>query len=220
MKNIVVLGGGGHGKVVVDIITKEQKYKLIGILDSDLPIGEGMLDHKIIGRESELPVLSAQWDLHGMIIALGDNWSRSLTVERIRRVVPRLMFVNAIHPSAQIAQEVAMGVGNVIMAGCVINSGTRLGDFCICNTNCSIDHDCTVADFVSFGPNSCAGGKVQVGAYSAIGLGTNIIQKIKIGEHTVVGAGSTVVRDLPSNVVAYGTPARPRRARPIGEEYL
>lgn len=220
MKNIILLGGGGHGKVVVDIIEKQRQFNLVGVLDSDLPIGESLLGYTILGREKELPALVSQWDLHGMIIALGDNWSRSTAVERIQKVLPHLRFVNAIHPCAQIGKEVTLGVGNVIMAGCVINSGSRIGHFCICNTNCSIDHDCAVADFVSFGPNSCAGGNVHVGAYTAIGLGANIIQEIRIGEHTVVGAGSTVINDLPSHVVAYGVPAQPRRARSIGEKYL
>ena len=106
------------------------------------------------------------------------------------------------------------------MAGVVVNCNTSLGEFCILNTNSSLDHDTRLGDFVSFAPNSCTGGGSVIGSYSAVCLGTNIVDRITIGEHTVIGAGSTVLHDQPSRIVAYGTPARKINDRQPGDRYL
>lgn len=106
------------------------------------------------------------------------------------------------------------------MAGAVVNSYSTVGEFCILNTNCSLDHDCRLGNFVSLAPNSCAGGTVEIGDFAAVCLGANVVHRIKIGANTVVGAGATVLKDLPANVLAFGTPARIIRERQPGEKYL
>jgi sugar O-acyltransferase (sialic acid O-acetyltransferase NeuD family) len=220
MKNVVLIGAGGHGKVVIDIIEKEKAFSLLGLLDSRLTVDERLLTYQVLGSDTDLPTLYQQLNIYGAVVAIGDNWLRSEVVDRVRRTVPELIFVNCVHPSAQIASDVTIGAGNIIMAGCVVNSGTVIGNCCILNTGCSIDHDCVVGDYASFGPRSCAGGNVEVGSFSAVCLGANIIHRRKIGSHTVVGAGATVLTDLPSNIVAYGTPARQVRSRLPGDKYL
>ncbi len=106
------------------------------------------------------------------------------------------------------------------MPGVVVNCNVRIGEFCILNTNSSLDHDTTIGNYVSFAPKSCTGGGAAVGDYSAICLGTNVIDRITIGEHTVIGAGSTVLHNQPSHIVAYGTPARKINDRRPGDRYL
>ncbi len=220
MQDILVVGGGGHGKVVIDIVEKENRYRVAGLLDSRLRPGERVLGYEVVGSDAEVELAYRRSGVAGLVVAVGDNWARSRAVESIKRCLPDVVLVNCVHPSAQLARSVSLGVGNVIMAGCVINSGARVGDCCILNTNCSVDHDCVIGDFASFGPSACAGGNVEVGPFTAVCLGANIIHKRSVGSHTVVGAGSTVVKDLPSHVVAYGTPAKPIRARAAGDEYL
>lgn len=219
---IAVIGGGGYGKVIIDIVEKAPpgQFTLLGILDSRLPMGERVLGYEVIGRESDLPTLMAERLLQGVVIAVGDNWLRSKLVDSVRSMTPDIAFPNAIHPSAQVGKNVRLGQGNVVMAGAVLNSNTTVGDFCILNTNCSVDHDAKLGDFVSFAPHSCAGGEVEVGDYTAVCLGANIIHQIRIGPHTVVGAGATVLDDLPPNTVAYGTPARKVRDRRAGDKYM
>jgi sugar O-acyltransferase (sialic acid O-acetyltransferase NeuD family) len=156
----------------------------------------------------------------GVGIALGDNWVRAKVVNFLKAISPSLVFPNLIHPSAQVGLNVTLGVGNALMAGTVINSNTKLGNFCICNSNCSIDHDNTLGDFVSFAPNSCSGGNVEVGDYSFIGLGANIIHGVTIGSHSVIGSGATVLKSVPAEVVAYGSPCRTVRSRNPDDKYL
>jgi sugar O-acyltransferase (sialic acid O-acetyltransferase NeuD family) len=218
--NVVIVGGSGHGKVVIDIVEQTGKFNVLGILDAQIPCGQQVLGHPVIGYESELVTMIQKQQVEGLLVAVGDNWLRSKIFNSISALSSTIKFPSAVHPSAQVAKNVRLGPGTIVMAGCVINSDTSIGDFCILNTHCSVDHGCKLGDYVSFAPHSCAGGNVDVGDYTAVCLGANIIHGLKIGAHTVVGAGATVLNDLPSQVVAYGTPARVVRRRAIGDAYL
>jgi sugar O-acyltransferase (sialic acid O-acetyltransferase NeuD family) len=218
--NVVIVGGSGHGKVVIDIVERTGQFNVLGILDAQLPFGQQVLGHPVIGYESELVTMIQKQQVEGLLVAVGDNWLRSRILSSIRALSSTIKFPSAVHPSAQLAKNVQLGSGTVVMAGCVINSDTTIGDFCILNTHCSVDHGCKLGDYVSFAPHACAGGNVEVDDYTAVCLGVNIIHGVKIGAHTVVGAGATVLNDIPPQVVAYGTPARVVRCRAVGEGYL
>jgi sugar O-acyltransferase (sialic acid O-acetyltransferase NeuD family) len=218
--NIIIKGGGGHGRVIIDIVEKSEQFNLLGVLDANLPHGTNVLGYEVLGNVRDLNRLTLEREVQGVVISVGDNWLRSKMASTILAAVPNIAFPNVIHPSAQIGKSVRLGHGNVVMAGAVINSGATIGNFCILNTNCSVDHDVILGDYVSFAPNSCAGGSVEVGDYAAVCLGSNIIDRIRIGAHTVIGAGSTVVNDMPANIVAFGTPARKIRDRDAGDRYL
>ena len=158
--------------------------------------------------------------LRGAIVAIGDNFIRSKVVDRSREVCPALPFVSAIHPKASIARDVFVGEGTVIMAGVTINPSCSIGQFCILNTNSSLDHDSVIKDFSSIAPRVTTGGYCKIGAFSAISIGAVLIDRIHIGEHTIVGAGSTVLQNLDAFKVAYGTPAKAVRARKPGDKYV
>lgn len=217
---IVIIGGGGQGRVIIDVVEKLPQFELVGIVDSGLTVGERVLGYEVLGGEDDLSALCRSRDVAGVIIAIGDNWQRSQVVRSVAAACPRLEFPAAVHPSAQVGKDAVIGRGTVVMAGAVVNPNAHIGGFCILNTLCSVDHDSRVADYVSFAPHSCSGGDVEVGAFAAVGLGANIIHGVRIGEHSVIGAGATVVKDLPSHVVAYGTPAQVIRQRAASERYL
>jgi len=218
--NVAVIGGGGHSKVIIDILEKMGGMRIVGIVDANLPMDQHVLGYEVLGRDADLCRLISDRGIQGLVMAIGDNWRRSRIVASIQSICPTIEFPNAIHPSAELAKNVHLGIGSVFMAGCVVNSEAAIGNFCILNTNCSVDHDGKVGDFASFAPNSCAGGAVKVGDFTAVCLGANIIDRLTIGSHTVVGAGATVLCDLPSHVVAYGTPARIVRSRSAEDPYL
>ena len=218
--NVAVIGGGGHGRVIIDMIEKISELTLVGVLDSNLAVGGEVLGSPVLGADSDVVALAEQHILEGVIVAIGDNYVRSQVAASVTEKAPHLKFPSVVHPSAQIAKGVQIWRGSVIMPGVVVNSGTQIGEFCILNTNCSVDHDGVLGDFSSFAPNSCAGGAVHIGDFSAVSLGANLIHNVKVGSHTVIGAGATVVSGLPSNVVAYGTPACVVRSREAGERYL
>jgi sugar O-acyltransferase (sialic acid O-acetyltransferase NeuD family) len=217
---IVVIGCSGHARVVVDILEKESRCNVVGLLDSSKPAGTEVLGYRVVGSDDDLPALFSAKICEGVIVAIGDNWVRSRMVQRIRESVPEIRFFTAIHPSARIASDVSIGVGTVIMPGVVVNTGCHIGEFCILNTSSSLDHDSTMEPFSSLAPRAVTGGAVRIGAFTAICIGAVVSHSIRVGKHTVVGAGATVVRDIPDQVVAYGTPARIVRARKPGDSYL
>jgi len=215
-----VFGASGHAKVVLDILRSREEYLVIGLLDNYKPVGAECGGHAVLGGLEDLPALLDKHSGLGMVVAIGDNWARMRVVSEIRSRCPEIKFVAAIHRSAEVALDVTVGAGTVIMAGAVVNPGARIGEFCIVNTRASLDHDSVMDHYSSLGPAAATGGNVRLGTCSNIGIGATVIQDISIGKHTVIGAGAVVFRSMPDQVVAYGTPARVIRPRNIGERYL
>jgi sugar O-acyltransferase (sialic acid O-acetyltransferase NeuD family) len=200
---ILVFGSGGQAKVTIDILELRGSIKIAGMIDNTSE-SKGFMGYKILGGDDEL----SQLGLKSGVLAIGDNYIRSKVANKILSIIPDFKFVNAIHPSAQICNNVEIGEGSMIMAGVCINSSAIIGSHCIINTNATIDHDDNIGNFVSLNPGVSLGGKVTIGAYSSIGLGSSVIHELSVGEHAIVGAGSVVVKDIPSNVIAYGNPCR------------
>ena len=220
MNQILLIGASEHAKVVMDIVEKEGKYKIHGLIDTYKPAGGDMFGYKILGAEDTLVNLFMSGAVTGGIVTIGDNWTRYKVTERIKSFLPEFNFVTVMHPSAVIARAVEIGAGSVVMAGAIVNSDSRIGGHCILNTRSSLDHDCVVGDFCSLAPGATAGGKVSIGAFSAISLGANITHGVKIGAQTVLGAGSLALQDIPDHCVAYGVPAKVIRKRLAGDKYL
>ena len=220
MKKIVLIGGGNQAHYTIDIIERENKYQIIGIIDSVHDIGSERFGYKIIGRQENLKSLIEEFNIDAGVISIGDNWSRYYVYNKIIEQVPNFKFVNAIHPSVIVGNNVKMGVGIVAMAGCIFNPKSTIEDFCFFATGAQIEHDCFIDKFSSVSAGSITGGYVKIGKFSAITLGVTVIDRVNIGENTVVGSGSLVVKSLPSNVLAYGNPARIIRERSIGEKFL
>ncbi len=220
MENILVFGGGLHLNYCIDIILKEGKYNIVGVVDSINEIGTILFGYEVVGRQEELNELVAKYDVHAGLITIGDNWSRKIVYDCLINQIPDFKFVNAIHPSSIIGSNVEFGVGIVAMAGCIFNPNSTVGNFCFFATGAQIEHDCIVGDFASVSAGSVTGGKVVIGKYSAITLGVIIMDRVNIGENTVVGSGSLVTKDLPNNVLAYGNPAKIIRNRKPGEKFL
>lgn len=217
VENIVVFGSGRHCKVIIDIVEKQGVYHIVGLIDDARPIGDSVLGYEVLGG---LSYLSDKPELHKGVIALGDNWARYNSYMTITSLYPNLKFIKAIHPTAVIGKEVSIGEGTAVMANAVINSQTSIGRHCIINTKSSVDHDGNIGDFATVAPGATLAGTVKVGEHSVVSLGANVKHNTTIGNHTVIGAGSTVLHDIPSNVVAYGAPARIIRERVPGDKYL
>jgi sugar O-acyltransferase (sialic acid O-acetyltransferase NeuD family) len=217
---ILILGASGHAKVIIDLIERSGQHEVVGLLGEDRPDDGTLCGYLVMGRIEDLPSICRAQDVQCLVAGIGDNWSRSETICRVGELRPGSRFLTASHPSAQIARDVEMGEGTVVMAGAVINSGAQIGRHCIINTGARVDHDCVLGDFVSIAPGATLGGNVRIGTGSAISLGVGVIHGMTIGEDTVIGAGAIVLEDVPAGVVAYGLPARVVRARARGERYL
>ena len=217
---IIIIGAGGYSKVIVDIIHNDQKYEIAGFIDNNLPIGHKVLDYKVLGKEEEINNLINKQEIFGGVIAIGDNFIRSNVEKKIKQLCNEFKFINCLHPKSNIAFNVVMGEGNVVMAGATINTSSEISNHCIFNTNCSIDHDNRIANFASIAPNSVTGGNVEVGEFSAIGIGATVKHNISIGYNCIIGASSLVNKDTKSNSVYYGVPAKFIRNHELGKKYL
>jgi sugar O-acyltransferase (sialic acid O-acetyltransferase NeuD family) len=202
-ERILLIGAGGHGKVVADVLLSAGR-PAVGFIDYK----PGLIAHG-------LPLVPHMDPAGCAIIAVGDNWKREQLAEQHRPWATA-----AVHRTAVIGGDVEIGEGTVVMAGAVVNPGVRIGRHCIINTGSRIDHDCTIEDYSSIGPGTTLGGGVKVGRGTAVGLGSSVVHRIVIGEYTVVGAGALVLKDLPAQVVAYGCPARVVSPRKREDTYL
>ena len=220
MSNVIIIGSGGHANVVIDIIEREGKFNILGLLNRFEPIGKKIFDYEIIGQIEDIPAIHAKTPITGGIVAIGDNWLRQKVVKKIELIVPDFKFLTTVHPQTQIGKAVRLGNGTVIMPGVTINANTIIGNHCILNTNCSIGHDAEMKNFSSLASNATLGGLTEIGEYSAIALSATLLHGIKIGNHTVIGAGAVVVKDMPSQVLGFGVPCKIVRKREIGEKYL
>ena len=220
MINIVLIGGGNQAHYTIDIVEKEGKYNIIGIIDSIHEIGSERFGYKIIGRQENIEYLTKEYNIQGGIISVGDNWGRYYILKQITEIIPNFKFVNAIHPSVIIGNNVKIGCGVVAMAGCIFNPKSEIGDFTFFATGAQVEHDCVIEKFASISAGSITGGYVKLGKYSAIALGVVVMDRIEIGENSVIGSGSLVTKNVPDNVLSYGSPSKVIRIRNKGEKFL
>lgn len=200
----VIVGAGGHAKVVIDLMRAEARFDLIGLISGETR-GSRVNGVEIIASDEDLPRLRREGVSHALV-AIGDN-ARRLQISRALEAMG-FELANAISPAAVISPSAMLGRGIAIMAGAVVNSESRLDDICIINTRASIDHDGHIGEAAHIAPGCALAGNVSVGRLAFLGVGSSVIPGQIIGEGAVVGAGSCVVRAIPPHSKAYGVPAR------------
>jgi len=220
MKNIVLFGGGNQVHYTLDIIQKQGLYNVVGIIDSVHDVGSERFGYKVIGRQENIKSLIEEYKIQAGIITIGDNWIRYYISKQIKSLIKDFEFVNAIHPSVIIGNNVKIGTGVVAMAGVIINPMAKIGNHTFFATGSQIEHDCTIEDFASVSAGSILGGYVHIKKYSAITLNVTILDRVTIGENSVIGSGSLVLKDVPNNILAYGNPSKNIRFRAVGEKFL
>jgi|TARA_B100000902_G_C27322399_1_gene925623 sugar O-acyltransferase (sialic acid O-acetyltransferase NeuD family) len=220
MEKIILIGGGTHVQYSIDIIQKENKYQILGIVDDNIKVGDELFGFPILGGKEDLQVITKKYNVNNGIITIGDNWIRKNIFDYVSDLVPSFKWVNAIHPSVIIGSNVTLGVGVIAMAGVIFNPGAFIGNFTFYATGCQIEHDCNIGDFASVSAGSVLGGFVSVGRYSAITMNVTIFDRLSIGDNTVVGSASLVTKSLPSNVLAYGNPTKIIRERQKNEKII
>lgn len=217
---LLVFGASGHAKVVLDAVERLGTYRVAGLVVKGGPAGPDVFGYPVVGDDEGLRSVLEDRHVDGAVVAIGDNWRRHEVARSVRERFPGIAFPSIVHPSARVARGVTIGMGAVLLAGVVVNSDATVGEFCLLNTNSSLDHDSRMDLASSLGPNAAVGGGAAIGAFSAVAMGATVLQNRRVGEHAVVGAQALVVKDVPSHTVAYGAPAKPVRPRKAGEPYL
>jgi sugar O-acyltransferase (sialic acid O-acetyltransferase NeuD family) len=207
---IVIVGAGGHGQVVADVLSNATAFgadmQPIGYVDDNPSLaGRRLLGLPVLG-----PVESLSRIPHdGVVVAIGDNTIRRAVFETLGARNERLVIAR--HPSAIIADGVQIGRGTMICAGVIVNPGAIVGENVILNTGCSIDHHNHIRDHVHVAPRACTGGDVTVGAGVLIGIGAVVMPGRTLGAGSTVGAGALIQQDVAESTVVVGVPARPIR---------
>ena len=203
----IILGGGGHAKVLYWALIDSAK-QVLGFIDREakdaLILGTGL---RYLGNDDDLKRYPpSEVFLVNGIGSVKNTKPRQDIYNRFREM--GFEFPAVVHPSAIIGKDCSLGMGSQIMAGVVIQTGCKIGENCIVNTRACIDHDCVIGDHSHIASGAVISGHVETGSGVHIGAGATVIQCLKVGSHSVVGAGSVVIRNVAENIVVAGTPAR------------
>jgi len=204
---IAIIGAGGHAKVVYDSLRLSLRKRgggaVVGFLDDDSRLwGSTVMGLPVLGPIDRI----ADFAVDAVIIGIGANRTRNRLYEWAKAA--GYPFVNAIHPTAVISEDAALGEGVAIFGTVVVNPGSVVGNNVILNTGCTVDHDCSIADHVHIAPGGHLAGGVSVGEGTFVGTGASIIPYRKIGRWSIIGAGGVVLEDIGDQVTAVGVPAK------------
>ena len=191
MKDILLIGGGGHCKAAIDVIEQEALYNIIGILDKQERLGESVLDYQVIGDDSELNFLLKS--CKNALITIGQIKSPSPRIKLFNKLL-KLGFKlpTIISPRAYISKHSSLGIGSIIMHDSVISADVVIGDNCIINTKSIIEHGSSIENHCHISTNAVINGEVVLGEGSFIGSGAVTKECIKIDNNFFAKAGSVI----------------------------
>jgi sugar O-acyltransferase (sialic acid O-acetyltransferase NeuD family) len=204
--DLVIIGAGGHGKVVLDIIQAAGKHRVVGFLDADPALaGSEVNGVPVLGQMNQVMRLRQQ-KIRGAIVAIGDNRVRVSYAALLAEHGVEL--ITAIHPAAVVAKSARLGHNVVVAAGAIVAASAIVADSAILNTHCVVEHECELEAGVHVCPGALLAGRVRVGAGAFVGLGAKVLPCLSVGKGAVVGAGAVVLKDVPEGACVVGVPAR------------
>lgn len=204
-QRLLILGAGGHGKVVGDCAAESRRWAKIVFFDDRWPALGVCGPWPVSGRGADLATQARAGD--EVIVAIGDNAARLRWTRQLQ--LAGLSLATVVHPRAIVSSLAQIGPGSLVVAGAVVNAGAQTGLAVIINTGASVDHDCQLSDGVHIAPGCHLAGNTRVGESTLMGIGAVTRQGTSIGRDTVVGAGAVVVGEVPPACVALGVPAKP-----------
>lgn len=206
MNDLVIVGAGGHGKVVLDVVLAERRYRPVGFVDADPALTDAYVGGlPVVGSVNSLPRLRQQRVRHA-IVAIGDNRTRLRYASLLREQGFEL--ANAVHPTASVSSTASVGDNVVVCPQAAVVCEARLGLAAIVNTGAVIDRECVIGDGAHVCPGAVLAGRVRVGRGAFVGIGAQVIQCRSIGRFAIVGAGAAVIDDVPDFTTVVGVPAR------------
>ena len=208
MKKVIVVGGGGHAKVVIDILEVVGEYKIVGIIDKKLKAGDILFGYPVLGNDDVLPGLLRD-GITCVAMGIGgfvDNKLRKQIYIKIKSW--GFTFVNAIHPSCIIMPGGSVGEGVVMFPGVVVNSSVIIGNNVILATGSTTDHETVIEDHVLVSAGVSVGAYTRIQEQALIAIGATIVSGVNIGKSSLVAAGAVVLKDVPDSTRVVGIPAR------------
>lgn len=187
MSDLLILGAGGHGRVVAEAAELCAEWDAIAFLDDRIDV-DMVLGHRIVGGMNEYAKFVGTYE-HAMV-CIGDNEKRMDLIQKLLKVGYKVPVI--IHPRAAVSKYCNIEQGTVVLAGAVINTGARIGMGCIINIGSCVDHDCVLSE----GVHVCSGGVVRsgcrVGGLSYIGAGACVKAGSEITEKYILPDGMVI----------------------------
>lgn len=208
-KDLIIWGATGQCIVLEEFLSLN--YNIIALFDKNKSIASPFTNVPIYNDEAKfLNFIQQKKNLH-FIVAIGGEFGK-IRIEVSNKLEDLgLKVINAIHPEANIANNVITGKGVQILISATIATRANIGDYCIVNSSASIDHECNIKEGVHIAPGATLAGCVIVGENSFVGSGAIILPRLKIGANSIIGAGAVVTKDIPPYSVAIGNPAKVTR---------
>ena len=202
--SILIVGGGGHAKMCIDLLRQTKEYEILGIIDDKLVIGDSILGVNVIGGNSSLSKLSARGVKYAVngVGAISNPKLRG----KIHADLTNLGFFlpNLVHPLSNVEPSVNMGNGNQIMMGAVVGTDVQIGNGCIVNSGAIISHECILQDHCHVAPGAVLAGSVDVGENSVIGMGVTVYLGLTIGKDVMIFNGVNVLKNIPEGTIVDG----------------
>lgn len=204
--NIIIIGAGGHSRVVYDILRYDHNLDVISFVDNTIRGSEeAIMGVPVTGGHDVIPKLVEENNIGGFIVAVGDNEIRCEHYNKLLEM--GLEPVSAIHPEAYISKTATIGPGTVVAPGVSVSTNVEVGENSILNTGSLVDHETSIGSHTHIAPGSTVAGRVKIDEMSFIGMGSTIRDSVKVGSNVTVGAGSVVLEEVPPNVTVAGAPA-------------
>jgi acetyltransferase EpsM len=203
---IIVYGGGGHGKALIDLLRALHIYRIAGIIDDGMSAGESIMGVPVLGGDELLAGLYAK-GIRQAVNAVGGIGNSAVRIKVFQNLAEAGFSCPAVvHPAAYVENSASLAPGVQVFARAYVGSEARLGFGVIINTGAIISHDCVLENFVNISPGALLAGEVQIGAASLVGMGATINLRVSVGAGARIGNGATVKEDVPAKgIVRAGT---------------
>ncbi len=204
MKKLLILGAGGHAKVVKETAIETGQFNSFYYLDDNLDLKKNNLN--VVGKLKDLFQDKIRKNYSSAFIAIGNSNKRESLFNNLTKAGYNLPLL--IHPTSWVSKSAKISNGSLVLANSTIQANVNIGSSVIINNNCSIDHDSIIKDASHICPGVNLAGNVQIGKRVWVGIGSSVIQNIKIGDDVYIGGGSLVTKSIPDSTKAYGVPAK------------
>lgn len=204
MKNLILVGGGGHCKSVIDV-AECAGYSIFGILERPEEVGKKVLDYEVIGTDDDMAKYADQAEF---IVTVGQIMSPDLRIKLHKMLADAgCRLATIISPTAHVSRYATIGEGTVVMHQAVVNADAKVGKGCIINTLANIEHDVVVGDYCHISTGAMVNGGCKIGDDCFIGSQSVLANGISVCDGCVISAGAFVLKPIKEKGVYMGNPA-------------
>lgn len=210
-RSLLIYGGGGHGKSVIDLATSMESFEIIGLIDDGIEPGERVLGYPVLGGEGILEEMYSRGlvQVSNAVGAIGDIDLRIKLFSKLAQV--GFSFPNLIHPSAVVESSATLGSGIQVFPQSYVGTEVEVGAGVILNNGVIISHDCSLADYAGLAPGVILAGGVSIGEGAQIGMGVTVNLNVSIGERALIGNSAVIKGDVPDGGVVHAGQIWPPR---------